>query len=454
MATTVTLKPNAIDISGSTSGTTTLQATAVAGTTTITLPAATDTLVGKATTDTLTNKTLTGAVMNGTVGATTPSTGAFTTLSATGVTTVQAGTAAAPAITTSGDTNTGIFFPAADTIAFAEGGAEAMRIDSSGNVGIGTSSPTALLQLSSTGNPGLVFDGTNQGTNLKRIRLVTQIAAAGDFAIQSMNDAGTVKSTNLYIDSSGNVGIGTTSPATKLDVEGGTRTFGIANFDGATYAALDFKAAGVHKGYIATANAVISGGSVNDLAVDASTGNLILATGDAERMRIDTSGNVLIGTTTTGGVGCTITADGNGRYFVNNVTYNGFGVQIFQQAGTQVGSIAINSSTTTYGTTSDYRLKENIEPMMGALSIVSKLKPVKYKWKKDGSDGQGFIAHELQEIISDCVTGTKDAVDVDGNPVYQGVDTSFLVATLTAAIQEQQALITSLTARIVALEST
>jgi trimeric autotransporter adhesin len=80
--------------------------------------------------------------LNGTVGATTANTGAFTTLSATGVTTVQAGTAAAPAITTSGDTNTGIFFPAADTIAFVEGGAEAMRINSSGNVGIGTSSPS------------------------------------------------------------------------------------------------------------------------------------------------------------------------------------------------------------------------------------------------------------------------------------------------------------------------
>jgi hypothetical protein len=92
MATTVSLKPNAVEISGSTSGTTTLQATAVAGTTTLTLPAATDTLVGKATTDTLTNKTLTGAVMNGTLGATTPSTVAATTILASSTLGVGSGT--------------------------------------------------------------------------------------------------------------------------------------------------------------------------------------------------------------------------------------------------------------------------------------------------------------------------------------------------------------------------
>ena len=97
---------------------------------------------------TVTNFTGTASInINGTVGATTPNTGAFTTLSATGVATFSAGSAAAPAITTSGDTNTGIFFPAADTIAFTEGGAEAMRIDSSGNVGIGTSSPTQNLSV-------------------------------------------------------------------------------------------------------------------------------------------------------------------------------------------------------------------------------------------------------------------------------------------------------------------
>jgi hypothetical protein len=96
--------------------------------------------LGTPSSGTVTNLTGTASInINGTVGATTPNTGAFTTLSATGVTTVQAGTVSAPAITTSGDTNTGIFFPAADTIAFAEGGVEAMRIDSSANVGINTS---------------------------------------------------------------------------------------------------------------------------------------------------------------------------------------------------------------------------------------------------------------------------------------------------------------------------
>jgi hypothetical protein len=160
MATTVTLKPNAIDISGSTSGTTTLQATAVAGTTTLTLPAATDTLVGKATTDTLTNKTLTGAVMNGTLGATTPSTVAATTISASSTATFSAGAVGTPAITTTGDTNTGIFFPAADTIAFTEGGTEAMRLNSSGVMLMGATSTRtsdAKIELTSPANTSLSF---------------------------------------------------------------------------------------------------------------------------------------------------------------------------------------------------------------------------------------------------------------------------------------------------------
>jgi hypothetical protein len=137
----------------------------------------------------------------------------------------------------------------------------------------------------------------------------------------------------------------------------------------------------------------------------------------------------------------------------NNTTDAGnYRLVVFRAANLNVGNISSNGTGVTYGTASDYRLKENIVPMVGALATVAALKPVTYKWKVDGSDGQGFIAHELQELVPDCVVGDKDDVDGDGNIKPQGIDTSFLVATLTAAIQEQQALIENLTTRLNALE--
>jgi len=142
---TSTLGSGTLVLAGTTSGTTTVTATAVAGTTTLTLPAATDTLVGKATTDTLTNKTLTSPTI-------------------TGVATFAAGTAALPAITTTGDTNTGIWFPAADTIAFTEAGVESMRIDSVGSLGIGVTSIPSYTRLALTGTAGAQTDAKQQIT--------------------------------------------------------------------------------------------------------------------------------------------------------------------------------------------------------------------------------------------------------------------------------------------------
>ncbi len=153
-------------------------------------------------------------------------------------------------------------------------------------------------------------------------------------------------------------------------------------------------------------------------------------------------------------------AGGGGTNFIGetgnfcNSSYNkGTGSQLYTDfrvgwtsaasPGTQTGYISTNGTTTSYVTSSDYRLKEAIAPMTGALAKVLALIPVTYKWKADGSDGQGFIAHELAEVVPDCVTGEKDAVDADGKPEYQGIDVSFLVATLTAAIQEQQAILVS-----------
>jgi hypothetical protein len=189
-------------------------------------------------------------------------------------------------------------------------------------------------------------------------------------------------------------------------------------------------------------------------------------------MRIDSSGNVLVGRTNNPSVvkfnvfglnamdAETSTATGTcyqgtysnttGLVYFGNWAYN----------GSNVGSITSTGSNTSYVTSSDYRLKENITPMTGALAKVAQLKPVTYKWKLDGSDGQGFIAHELAEVVPDAVTGEKDAVetytDEDGNEQTrikpQGIDTSFLVATLTAAIQELKAVVDAQAVRIAELE--
>jgi len=121
---------------------------------------------------------------------------------------------------------------------------------------------------------------------------------------------------------------------------------------------------------------------------------------------------------------------------------------------TPIGNIYNTGGTNTqYNTSSDYRLKENITPMTGGLDKLSALKPVNWNWKSTGADGQGFIAHELAEVCPHAVSGVKDEVDADGNPVYQGVDTSYLVVTLTAAMQELKAIVDAQAAEIAELKA-
>jgi hypothetical protein len=176
-------------------------------------------------------------------------------------------------------------------------------------------------------------------------------------------------------------------------------------------------------------------------------------TGGSERARIDSSGNLLINSTSTLNAVFSVTATGGISACSLRVATDGdYGYTFKNASNTFVGAIGVNASTTSYVTSSDYRLKENIAPMTGALATVAQLKPCTYTWKVDGADGQGFIAHELAEVFPDAVTGAKDAVDEDGNIKSQGIDTSFLVATLTAAIQEQQAIIQQLQADVAALK--
>lgn len=287
-----------------------------------------------------------------------------------------------------------------------------------------------------------------------------------------------IGSGQFYKDASGNVGIGTSSPAYKLDVATNSNTdtaiqvtnvnagssvisafrasngtnaaiFGIGGTNYNNYAQIRPNGAAIY------CNTVAGVG----ISADNAAGYITFGTGSSapERMRIDSSGNLRLGHTA--GVW-----NANERFTVKG----GSGVDplaTFWTQGTNGQLIFLNSSAalagyvnwtgtnTTYNTTSDYRLKENIAPMTGALDTVSRLKPVTYTWKYDGSEGQGFIAHELQEVVPECVAGEKDALNEDGSIKPQGIDTSFLIATLTAAIQEQQVMIEELKAKVAALEA-
>jgi hypothetical protein len=262
----------------------------------------------------------------------------------------------------------------------------------------------------------------------------------------------------MRIDSSGRLFVNTTSGTYRLNVQGASTDGGYFNFTGGSTArgfGAFTNSAATEVGYIGNAGggAVTSGG-VGDFGIASAAGNLIFgrASGASESMRIDSSGNVLInrttapdfGSNTTTGIGFTqfniLTASrASGETLALQRSGTDGVIAYFFKGTTIVGNISVTGSATAYNTSSDYRLKENIAPMTGALDKVSALKPVTYKWKADGSDGQGFIAHELAEVCPDAVSGEKDAVDENGKPLYQGIDTSYLVATLTAAIQELKA---------------
>ena len=300
-----------------------------------------------------------------------------------------------------------------------------MPNNSSDSVDFINATVTTLAQVKAydggSSNGSLAFNTTASGTSTERVR----------------------------VDSSGNVGIGQTPTAygsTVRNVE--------AYIAGASGYTLVSAASASVKTEITSGESALLG------QVGTRTNHpLAIKTNDTERARIDTSGNLLVNRTNqTADQGRVVMQEDGATKAVLclNNTDTGASSQYLLRSirnGNTVGGITNTNVATAFPTSSDYRLKENIAPMTGALSVVSQLKPVTYNWKTDGSDGQGFIAHELQAVVPDAVVGEKDAVDADGNPVYQGIDTSFLVATLTAAIQELSAKNDALEARLAALEN-
>lgn len=272
--------------------------------------------------------------------------------------------------------------------------------------------------------------------------------------------------------SSGNVGVGTTSPVNKITIAGGvtlTATYETYLVNAYYNSGWKYGANGVAWGIGNNFGGVTDGVTIATAAVNAGGAGAALTWTPA--LNIDTTGGVRIKTTSNifnGAINEALTVNngtnGNAATFSTNAT-GGFPVLylrhqvagsnnqiIFISSSGTAGSITSNGLAVAYNTSSDYRLKENVQPMVGALAKVAQLKPCTYTWKHDGSDGQGFIAHELQSVVPEAVVGEKDAVDADGNPNYQGVDTSFLVATLTAAIQELKAELDVCKAEIAALK--
>ena len=358
-----------------------------------------------------------------------------------------------------------------------------MTLNSTG-LGIGTASPSSVLTLknpavsgeqtilniqNATGVTSITKLTYNQDTDA--LRLINETAYSGATLQLGVNG------TDLTIDQSGNVGVGVTpsawgSNSKALQVGGGTASVSStgagstasrfahgAYFDNtnwlyqytgvgpALYQVTGANAGSTHAWYTS------AGGTAGNTITDFATA----------KMTLDASGNLLVGTTSAAAK-ITALAGASGQAAIFQQPAQNFwcvlahnqatsGDNSFVLFGTEAsftsrGSITYNRAAgqVAYNITSDYRLKEDIKPLTGAISRITSLKPSTYKLKETGFVCEGFIAHELAEVVPMAVSGAKDAVDADGKPVYQSVDLSKVIPLLVAAIKE-------LTARVEALEA-
>jgi hypothetical protein len=378
-------------------------------------------------------------------------------------------------------------------------------------LGIGTTSPSARLESEWTGgnqfrakNGSATFDILNDSTNSKLISsgpLFYATGTSGPHIFQKDGGSSEV----ARIDGSGRLLVGTStaranffnatiSPGLQLEGAGSLGAFQrfasitnnfATNGDGGGY----FVLARSKGGTVGSTTVVASGDQLGAIGFQGSDGTQFVlgariegyvdgtpgaddmpgrlafsttadgASNPTERMRITSSGALVLG----GGAAST---NGSVTLYPNNdsgtatadwrrtATANSAAAIRFFDGTTQVGGITHSNTATAYNTSSDYRLKENVVPLTGAADRLNQLQVKRFNFIADPDKTvDGFIAHEAQAVVPECVTGTKDEVDDEGNPVYQGIDQSKLVPLLTAALQEALAEIESLKARVTALEA-
>lgn len=369
------------------------------------------------------------------------------------------GSASSPAIEGT-DSNTGLFYPAADTVALATNGAERVRVDSSGNVGIGTTSPSAyagILDVKSSDRAAIAyFGGTTYaarvGANSSWATVEGVDAATGSSSYQPLQVGGSILSLatggseRIRIDSSGNVGIGTASPTTKLKVNAASAANGVvASFEnsGSTGAGISLIQAGV---------------DAYDIRMPAGSNALAFySSGVTERMRITAGGNLLIGATATNTSPARLYLAQGSDYSITLIGGSLTGNQAFRHwiGGTQYyiindnnTGVYLNYGGTSWVANSDERLKTNLAPITNAAEKVSTLRAVtgRYKNDEEGKSRAFLIAQDVQKVLPEAVHTQSDEQGT------LGLSYSDTIPLLVAAIQEQQEQIKQLKARIESLE--
>ena len=405
-----------------------------------------------------------------------------------------------PSISFAADIDCGLRRNDADKISIVTGGTAAIVIDSSQNVGVGSTAPEGRLHVRADGNEvkNLLFlhnrnNGASVGSQIafanstvgfsdNRYSFIRAISTGstetGNHIIFGTNPTGSSASERMRISSDGKVGIGTT-PSTLLHIasdQGGST--GRIKFDCNVSSGYDTKIEATDTGLELTAES-------NSRSVAFNTGSSA-----SERGRFDGSGNFCIATTDISPISnnalglCVRQASGsiNANMRSTNAPHgfrrndNGDLFRFYRNSATQVGSISVTSSATAFNTSSDYRLKENIVDLDGAITRVKQLAPKRFNFiVNPDATVDGFLAHEAQAVVPEAVTGTHDGLEVwsegeelpdgvsagdnklddDGNtiPDYQAIDQSKLVPLLTAALQEAIAKIETLETKVAALEA-
>jgi hypothetical protein len=405
----------------------------------------------------------------------------------TAVQTFSAGSAGTPAITTSGDTNTGIFFPAADTIAFSEGGTESMRIDSSGNLGIGTTSPAGKVHSFSASSGATASGNANQfiaeNSGNAGITIATGASSLGNIFFADSGDNadgfvqydqsgrslrfGTATSEKMRLDASGNLGVGVTSPAAYLSLKSA------ATSDKANSLRL-FDATGTNGNNYGFGMNTTTG----EFSYTAGTGGYhAWYTSNTERARIDSSGNLLVGTTTAVAGAVLVASKSVADYAVRFINSNAtpFGL-VLNYSGAAPNStsaeflrcvdssadrmlVRSNGGIANYSANnvnlSDERTKTDIQNAGGYLAKICSIpvRTFKYKDQTDNLLNLGVIAQEVEAVAPELVDASGfGETPEDGVPLKAIYQTDLQYA-LMKCIQEQQALITQLQADVAALKA-